>query len=728
MIATRKRTEPGLQINSPHFKKHAIEMNLNDWWHQHRQRFDNTPVNDAFINALQNCEAFNDRAERRLTLNLQALQALQVDDALLLTAVLFMAHEVQHPDWPAARDGLDSVSAKLLDEMLNVHSADWLNNPKSRNPEGLRRLLMAMIDDVRLVLLLLSDHLAKMKCATQQSRPIQQQLAHAAMTFHAPLANRLGIWQLKWELEDLSFRFLQPDDYRTIAQQLDEKRPAREKFIRDCSARLAKALEENGIRADIAGRPKHIYSIHKKMSRKHVGLDGLYDIRAVRVLVDSVADCYATLGIVHATWKHIPREFDDYIAQPKGNMYQSLHTVVVTESGKTLEVQIRTHRMHEHAELGVAAHWKYKDGSKQDQSYDQKVNWMRQILSDQDQDSSLVDQFMEATDEHRIYVFTPNGDVLDLPHNSTPVDFAYHVHTEVGHRCQGAKVNGAIVPLNHALQTGDQIEILTAKLAKPSRDWLHEQSGYVNSPRARAKVRHWFRENEFDKNLQAGREVLDAELKKYNLQAVDLKPLLASFNLHEVDKLHAMIGSGDVSVSQVIRRAELQLNPPREKDLQINAKPIKANAAAGQFLVEGVESLKTQAAQCCQPVPGDAIGGFITRSRGISVHKADCDNFRHMIEEEPTRQIRVRWNQDNDGMFAATLAIVATDRKSFIKDLSAILANNKANIEAINTQPQSDTGTRHIQLVIQVRDFDHLTLVMNRIATLQHLQSLQRLA
>ncbi|WP_223789651.1 bifunctional (p)ppGpp synthetase/guanosine-3',5'-bis(diphosphate) 3'-pyrophosphohydrolase [Marinicella meishanensis] len=656
---------------------------------------------------------------------IDVLQALQADEEII--AVYRWFHTIRN-DQLTLEDLSDQASDKqlsTLNDLIKIHQADWLLKPKSSNAEGLRRLLFAMINDVRLVLILLAEQLVLMRAAVEFNEDLQQQLATSTMTYHAALANRLGVWQIKWELEDLSFRFLEPQKYQKIARKLAEKRNDREQFIHSCSKQLTAALQQNNITADIAGRPKHIYSIFKKMQKKNLEFEGLFDIRAIRVLVDTVADCYATLGIVHGTWSHIPKEFDDYIAQPKGNNYQSLHTVVVVE-GKTLEVQIRTHDMHEHAELGVAAHWRYKDGSKQDQSYDNKVNWMRQLLSEHSTADDLLEAFQSDTQEERIYVFTPTGDVIDLPFGSTPVDFAYQVHTEVGHRCRGAKVNGSIVPLTRALNTGDQIEILTAKTAKPSRDWLHEQSGYLQSARARAKVRHWFRENDFDKNLQIGKEMLENELNKFALQNADMQKLLESFNLQHLDKLYAMIATGDITVNQVLRRADLQLHPVKKYAHKQNTKKTTSRQPSGSLIVEGVDSLKTTLASCCNPVHGDAIGGFITRTRGISVHQASCDNYLHMIADQPNRLVNVRWSDDVSEDIITSLLIVANNRKHVIKDISALLAHHRVDITALHAEPDHEAGLVNINIAIQIRDFDHLSEVISRLSSLEHINSIQR--
>jgi len=619
---------------------------------------------------------------------------------------------------------LSKKQRQILNDLLKIHQADWLLNPKSNNAEGLRRLLFAMLNDVRLVLILLAEQLVLMRAAANFSEDLQKQLATSTMTYHAALANRLGVWQIKWELEDLSFRYLDTKTYRMIARKLAEKRDDREHFISRCSTELQQALNDNNITADIAGRPKHIYSIYKKMQQKNLQFEGLYDIRAIRVLVDSVADCYAALGLVHGKWPHVPKEFDDYIAQPKGNMYQSLHTVVMVD-GKTLEVQIRTHQMHEHAELGVAAHWRYKDGSKEDSGYDKKVNWMRELLNENTHSDDLLGAFQSDTQEERIYVFTPNGDVIDLPYGSTAVDFAYQVHTEVGHRCQGAKINGAIIPLTRPLKTGEQIEILTAKEPKPSKDWLYEQSGYLQSARARAKVRQWFRENDFDKNLTIGKDMLESELNKYALQHADINQLLHSFNLQSLDKLYAMIATGDITVSQVLRRADQQLNP-RKKTPKTTSKSLTKKASPNDLVVEGVADLKTSLASCCKPMPGDSIGGFITRTRGISVHRSACDNHIHMISEEPNRLINVRWRDSLSDHNTSVLRITVDDRKNVIKDISHLLAQLDSDIMALNTENDRQDDVINIEIAIQTRDFDHLDQVINRLSSIQSVKDVHR--
>ncbi len=662
---------------------------------------------------------------------IEVLQELHADDEVITAALLFHFLRSGGDLSQDQRQLFSTHVLFILDEIYKVSQLEWMNDTQAliNNGESLRRLLFVMIKDVRLVLILLADQLVLLRAAVNSAEKEQQKLAHLARTLHAPLANRLGVWQIKWGLEDYSFRYLEPLDYKKIAKLLAERRVVREQFISHSIAQLQQKLAEVNITADIVGRPKHIYSIYKKMQKKNLSFEGLFDIRAIRVLVDDLSNCYAVLGIVHALWKHIPKEFDDYIAMPKGNNYQSLHTVVIGDGGKTMEVQIRTHEMHEHAELGVAAHWRYKDGSKQDVSFDNKVNWMRQLLASNESDSQdLLDQFETETEEERIYVFTPTGDVIDLSAGSTVVDFAYHVHTEVGHRTRGAKVNGSIVPLTTTLKTGDRIEILTAKVAKPSRDWLSEQAGYLHSAKAKAKVRHWFRENDFEQNVIVGKEALDKELKKFALEGVDLSQFLEKYNLKEVDKLYARIATSDISVNQILRLAEQQLRPKSPDESFKLTKTPTVCKNNNPFTIEGLANVMATQANCCHPVLGDPIGGFITRTRGVSVHHMNCENLVHMISEQPERLISVTWSEDSSISFPVDIEITAYDRKSFIKDLSGVLAHLKANIEALTAKPDKSHGTNHLQLTIRINDFEHLNVVLSRISTIEFIIDVKRIA
>jgi GTP pyrophosphokinase len=716
-----------------------IQNALATWWQQQQFSFPEEKLEslECALNIAETLSAdLTDKkgntSKDHLIELVKILASLQADDEVLTAAMLFHVIRTGHELTQEQRQLFSKQVLFILDEIHKVSQLEWMHDTQAliNNGESLRRLLFAMIKDARLVLILLADHLVLLRAAAHFPQSEQQKLAQLAKTLHAPLANRLGVWQVKWELEDYSFRYAQPQEYKEIARLLAERRITREAFISKAIEQLETKLADVNIKADIVGRPKHIYSIYKKMQKKNLSFDGLFDIRAIRVLVDDLASCYAVLGMVHALWKHIPKEFDDYIAMPKGNNYQSLHTVVIGAGGKTMEVQIRTHEMHEHAELGVAAHWRYKDGSRQDPNYDNKVNWMRQLLAANDVDSQdLLDQFETETEEERVYVFTPTGDVVDLSAGSTVVDFAYHVHTEVGHRTRGAKINGSIVPLTTVLETGDRVEILTAKVAKPSRDWLSEQAGYLNSAKAKAKVRHWFRDNDFEQNVIVGKEALDKELKKFALEKVELKLFLDKYNLKEVDKLYARIATSDISINQILRLAEQQIRPKKPEAFKLTKpQPAAGTQSKNPYKIEGLANVMATQANCCHPVMGDAIGGFITRTRGVSVHHMNCDNFIHMISEQPERLISVSWNDDSVISFPVEIEITAYDRKSFIKDLSAVLANLKANIESLTAKPDPNHGTNHLQLTIRVRDFEHLNLVLSRIGTIEYLISVKRIA
>ncbi|MCB1579196.1 MAG: bifunctional (p)ppGpp synthetase/guanosine-3',5'-bis(diphosphate) 3'-pyrophosphohydrolase, partial [Xanthomonadales bacterium] len=532
--------------------------------------------------------------------------------------------------------------------------------------EGLRRLLLAIIRDLRVVFILLARQLVMMRNAAELDENDRRALAQLTADIHAPLANRLGIWQLKWELEDLAFRYLQPETYRQIAELLDERRNDREAWIAGAAATLRKALDEAGIEADIAGRPKHISSIWRKMQKKGLDFSELYDIRALRVLVRDVPACYAALGVVHSLWPFIAGEFDDYIASPKGNNYQSLHTAVVGPEGRTLEVQIRSHDMHAYAELGFAAHWRYKEGSGADASFERKIAWMRQLLEgrdEQEDDSALLAAFRTDVIEDRVYLLTPKGQVIDLPKGATVLDFAYVIHTDVGHRCRGAKVNGRIVPLTHQPASGDRIEILTGKIAEPRRDWLSTHHGFLHTGRARNKVRNWFKHADRELNIAAGRSVLDREFKRLALHNVDLESLPARFQLRSVDDLYEALALGDVTPTQIARTLHEGERDAETVSARVSPPPKPAAPGKDALVIEGVGNLLSVLARCCQPVPGDAVAGFITRGRGVSVHRADCRQLQRLRTLDPDRIIEVTWGGAHQRAYEVNVLVRGYDRK-----------------------------------------------------------------
>ena len=590
----------------------------------------------------------------------------------------------------------------------------------------MRRLLLAIIRDVRVVFVLLSRQLARMRAAANLAEDERQELARLTRDIHAPLANRLGIWQLKWELEDLAFRYLQPDTYKRIAKLLDERRSDREHFIREALAELGEALRDAGIEADLAGRPKHIYSIWKKMQRKALEFSDLYDIRAVRILVDSVADCYGALGIVHALWPHLPGEFDDYVARPKSNGYRSLHTAVIGPHGKTLEVQIRTHDMHRANELGVAAHWRYKEGGSGDADFEAKIAWMRRLLEPRNDDGELAAELQTELLEDRVYVLTPRGEVVDMPHGATVLDFAYHVHTEVGHRCRGAKVNGRIVPLTHQPHSGDRVEILTTKIAEPRRDWLSAHHGYLHTSRARDKVRAWFRRSAHEANLAAGRALLERELKRLALPDVDLSKLPALFHLQTQDEFLVGLALGEISIGQVARVLQESQQPPEPMP---SAPPPAARPAVfdhSAITIEGVGNLLTVLAKCCQPLPGDPVRGFITRTKGVSVHRANCASLARLARRDPDRVIDVSWGQASAQAYEVTIQLNGYDRKGLQKDVVGVISNASINIIASSSRLFPRTGEVEMRYTLRVRDFEQLSTLLDRLAVLPNVVEARR--
>jgi GTP pyrophosphokinase len=584
--------------------------------------------------------------------------------------------------------------------------------------EGLRRLLLAIIRDLRVVFILLARQLVLMRKAADLGEEDRIALAQLTADIHAPLANRLGIWQLKWELEDLAFRYLQPDTYRRIAELLDERRGDREAWIAQARGILQAALHEAGIEAEIAGRPKHISSIWRKMQKKGLDFSGLYDIRALRVLVRDVPSCYAALGIVHSLWPFIAGEFDDYIASPKGNNYQSLHTAVVGPEGRTLEVQIRSHDMHAYAELGFAAHWRYKEGSGGDASFERKIAWMRQLLEsreEQDDDSALLAGFRTDVIEDRVYLLTPRGQVIDLPKGATVLDFAYVIHTDVGHRCRGAKVNGRIVPLTHQPASGDRIEILTGKVAEPRRDWLSVHHGFLHTARARNKVRNWFKHADRELNIAAGRGVLDREFKRLALSNIELDSLPARFNLRGIDDLYEALALGDVTPTQVARilhEGERGAEPQQPRP----AAPSKLPAPGKDALViEGVGNLLTVLARCCQPVPGDEVAGFITRGRGVSVHRTDCRQLQRLRTLDPDRIIEVEWGGGRQRAYEVNVLVRGYDRKGLHKDVSNVIAAANVHILAVEARVDQARNEVAMNYVLRVVDFGQLSALLGQL-------------
>ena len=592
--------------------------------------------------------------------------------------------------------------------------------------EALRKMLLAVVADARLVVVRIAEQLHRLRLLKRADVAEQRALAVETQEIYAPLANRLGVWQFKWELEDLAFRFLEPETYKHIAKTLNEKRNERESFIEDLKTTLGEELAKNDVTADISGRPKHIFSIWKKMQRKDRGLDQLFDIRAIRVLVNDVTDCYAALGIVHNLWSYLPGEFDDYIANPKDNNYQSLHTAIHGPGGQSVEVQIRTYQMHRDAELGVAAHWRYKEGGTTKASFDQKIHFLRQLLEPAGNDRDLLDQIRGEIFEDRVYAVSPKGDVVEMPANSTPLDFAYHVHTQVGHRCRGAKVNGRIVPLTYTVQNGDKIEIITGKDPQPSRDWLSPQLGYLAAPRSRTKVRSWFRQRDKDQNKRQGREMLERELGRLNARDLATEVIAKQLKFGNNDALYVALGAGDITAASIASALQhLRQEEPTDV-IRKKRQSRQKKSGSGDIAIRGIGDLLCNFARCCRPVPPENIIGYITQGRGISIHRQDCGNYLSLHARHPERVIDVDWGNSADAIYPAELQLYAYDRQGLLRDVSSVFADENVSVDGIQTQTDKQSMQVTMELNVSVPGLPTLSRVIGRLEQLPNVTSVRR--
>ena len=609
------------------------------------------------------------------------------------------------------------------------HGANAGERADATQIERARKLLVALAEDARVLLIRLAERLALMR--RLRSRPAEQRadIAGECLEVYAPLAGRLGIRNLKSELEDLAFRELDPPTYINIARRLDERRADRERYVTRVTRELAGALKAQGISAEVSGRPKHIYSIWRKMKAKGASFEQVFDLRALRVLVADVAACYTALGVVHARWRHIPREFDDYIATPKPNRYQSLHTALIGPEGKTLEVQIRTHEMHEHAEFGVAAHWRYKEGvAARDRDIDARIEWLKHVLEEPESaagSADFLDQLRSELFSYRVYAMTPRGKILDLPAGATALDFAYQIHTDVGHRCRGAKVNGEMVQLTRPLESGDRVEILTSRNGTPSRDWLNQHLGYLKTSRARAKVRHWFRLQDHDRNLSAGQEIVNRELRRLGIANADRDALLRRFNYPRFDDLLAAIGGGDVTSGQLASALQHQVPRP----VEVSSEPLpplpERPRRGGDVRISGVGDLLTNLAQCCKPMPPEPIAGFITRGRGVSIHREDCTNLLRLTSEDTSRIIDVEWEYSSDTTYPVELRIDARDRKGLLRDITALVANDKINVAALHSRVDQEHGVV-IEMRVEVTGVAQLIRLIDRVGRVPNVREVRR--
>jgi len=607
-----------------------------------------------------------------------------------------------------------------LDKMQFLHVEGDDGRPKLNGQdlwaENMRKMFLAMAEDIRVVLIKLADRLHNMR--TLQFRPPakRRRVAQETMEIYAPLANRLGIWELKWQLEDLAFRHLEPEKYHEIADKVASRRVARERYIQRVIEVLRGELEQHSIHADLSGRPKHIYSIYRKMQRRGVDVDQIYDQLAVRVLVQSIPDCYTALGVIHSIWRPLPGQFDDYIANPKESLYQSLHTTVLAVDGRPLEIQIRTNEMHQVAEYGVAAHWRYKEGVRQDQKFDAKVAWLRQLMDWQKDVAGGAQEFVDSLKsdifQDQVYVFTPKGEIKELPSGATSLDFAYRIHTDVGHKCVGAKVNGRLVSLDTKLRNGDIVEIITAKGSRgPSRDWLNPNLGFVHTAHAREKIRQWFRRQQRDENIVRGRDLVDRALKRLNVDGVRLDDLAGEFKYDKVDDFLAAVGYGDINPDEIGRHV-LSGAEEQRKDTTAAPQIARPSAPMGGLRVLGVGDLLTRVCRSCNPVPGDNIIGYITRGRGVTVHRADCASV--INEDEKDRLVAVDWSESDQHVFPVTVRIEAWDREGLVRDVTAILADEKINIIALSAVVHKDQ-TATVWTTVEVPRLDRLSRIMSRL-------------
>jgi len=658
------------------------------------------------------------------------LSELGSDETTLTVALLSSSQLIKTADIEVLEKTFGNEIMKLVESVIQLHEFRGESDEASpEQVERLRRMLLSMVDDVRAVLIKLAFRVQRLRQLKLADVVEQQEVARESLEIFAPIANRLGIGQLKWELEDLAFRYLEPDTYKRIAKSLDEKREEREQFIIDVVDKIKQIANKEGISAEIYGRPKHIYSIWKKMAEKRRGFDELFDVRAVRVVVDNIAECYVVLGLVHAQWRHINKEFDDYIANPKENGYQSLHTAVYGPRGKPVEIQIRTEQMHEFAEFGVAAHWRYKEKGSSKSNVQSGIESLRKLLdTTQSNDEELMESFQSEMFHDRVYVLTPEGRVIDLPEGGTPLDFAYAVHTEIGHRCRGAKVNGHIVQLTYQLKNGERVEILTTKEASPRRDWMISHLGYIKTSRARHRIRSWFRRQDKEKNYQEGKALCEREFKRHGIKP-DILNVVKHFKSESAEDFYIQLGRGDISVAQMSSMLHEYEDAHAKKDsIPAHATPrqkqVKKSSSSVNVL--GVGNLLTSIANCCMPIPHDDIIGFITKDRGVSVHRVDCKNILHLSDKDQARLIEVEWGDTNIQNFPVNILIQANDRHGLLSDITRTLSDDKVNVIAVNTMSNKKEQSAQMAVTIEIRDLQQLTRVMDKISQLRNVLEVSR--
>lgn len=686
-------------------------------------------------------EATQDHADAALLLwrgveMVEILSMLSMDSESLRAALLFPLADAEVVSEAVLEETFGKAIVSLVHGVRDMDAIRQLkathnDSMASEQVDNVRRMLLAMVEDFRCVVIKLAERIAHLRAVKDVPEDERVLAAKECTNIYAPLANRLGIGQLKWELEDFCFRYLHPDEYKRIAKLLHERRIDREQYIDTFVQSLRTEIVKEGVKAEVYGRPKHIYSIWRKMQKKSLAFDELFDVRAVRIVAERLQDCYGALGIVHTLYRHLPSEFDDYVANPKPNGYQSIHTVVLGPKGKTVEIQIRTRQMHEDAELGVAAHWKYKEGGASGSArgasgHEERIAWLRKLIAWQEEMSDsgeMLDEVRSQVFDDRVYVFTPKGDVVDLPAGSTPLDFAYHIHSDIGHRCIGAKIGGRIVPFTYQLQMGDQIDIITQKQPNPSRDWLNPNLGYITTSRGRSKIHAWFRKQDRDKNIAAGRQIFDSELDHLDVSLKEAeKLLLPRYNLNSLDELLAAIGGGDIRLNQMANFLQSKLHKPsaEEEDREALRQLTQKSSAprskeSGRVVVEGVGNLMHHIARCCQPIPGDEIVGFITQGRGISIHRADCDQLSELMSHAPERIVDAVWGESYSSGYSLVVRVTANDRSGLLRDITTILANEKVNVLGVSSRSDTKKQLATIDMDIEIYNQQVLGRVLARL-------------
>lgn len=669
----------------------------------------------------------------------EILIELNLDDESLAAAIVYSSLMYADLSIEDITEHLGTAVAKLVNGTQKMDAIHSLHGKLSHQThlantiDNLRKMMLAMVEDVRVVIIKLAERLCILRNMLLVKEEDKKRIARETMDIYAPLANRLGIGHLKWPLEDLSFRYLEPNEYHTISKALKSRRSDREQYVQQIISILKTAMQDAGINpSEVSGRAKHIYSIYRKMQRKNVAVEKIYDAIAFRILVPSIEDCYAAISIVHGLWEHIPEEFDDYIVKPKSNGYRSIHTAVVGPENKFIEIQIRTYDMHQDAELGVAAHWLYKEGPQATAGYEAKISWLRQVMDWQKEVTPAGGEDKEIYShifEDRIYVFTPNGDVIELPKGSTPLDFAYNIHSEIGHNCRGAKVNGSIVPLTYTLNSSEKVEILITSRGHPSRDWLNPHLGYLRTPRAKAKVLNWFRRQDHDKNLSEGHDLLDKELRRLGIKELSFDDLATKMNFKNKEDMFVALGRGDLRIHNVMQIAQQMVEPPSSKtkmgELELPRHQVTTSSAPTDVLIEGVRNLLTHLAGCCKPIPGDSIIGYITIGKGVSIHRSDCENISQLSPDND-RILQVSWGGKTQKRYPVDLNITAQDHHDIVRDISGLLANDRVPIVSINILPNRRDNTTFIRLTIEIDSLEPLSRIVAHLQQLPNIINVSR--